>query len=67
VARVARTGKCNDFSTQTAQLTPGATTQYRCLYTTARLTYSVSEVVDPNPRPGVVPTATTTTPTTTAP
>jgi hypothetical protein len=62
------TGKCNDFSTQTAQLTVGAQTQYRCLYTTARLTYSVTEIVDPNPRPTAVPpTTTTTTPTTTTP
>jgi hypothetical protein len=57
------TGKCNDFSTQTAQLTVGADTQYRCLYSTARLTYSVTEVADPAPRPPAVPpTATTTTP-----
>jgi hypothetical protein len=51
------TGKCNDFSTQTAQLTVGADTQYRCLYSTARLTYSVTEIADPNPRPTVVPPA----------
>jgi hypothetical protein len=58
------TGNCNKFSTQTAQLAIGQMTQYRCLYSTARLTYSVTEIVDPNPRPTAVPTPpTTTTPT----
>jgi hypothetical protein len=65
------TGKCNDFSTQTAQTTVGADAQYRCLYSTARLTYSVTEISDANPRATVVPpsatTPTTTTPTKTTP
>jgi hypothetical protein len=55
------TGNCNKFSTQTAQVTIGQTTQYRCLYSTARLTYSVTEIVDPNPRPTAVPTPPTAT------
>jgi hypothetical protein len=54
------TGNCNKFATQTAQVTIGQTTQYRCLYSTARLTYSVTEITDPSPRPTVVPPTTTT-------
>ena len=48
--RASRTRKqCNDTSTQTAQQTLGATTQFRCLYKTARLTYSVTMITNPQP------------------
>jgi hypothetical protein len=40
--------KCNDTSTQTAQLTLNTTTSYRCLYK-ARLTYSATLVTRPVP------------------
>jgi hypothetical protein len=42
-------GKCNDTSTQTAQQTLGNIVQYRCLYRTARLTYSATLVTTPRP------------------
>jgi hypothetical protein len=42
-------GKCNDTSTQTAQQAPGLTVQYRCLYRTARLTYSATLITTPTP------------------
>jgi hypothetical protein len=48
-------GSCNKFSTQTAMATVGQDAQFRCLYSTARLTYTVTEVVDPSPRPTSVP------------
>jgi hypothetical protein len=42
--------KCNDTSTQTAQLKLGLETQYRCLYK-ARLTYSATLITRPVPNP----------------
>ena len=42
--------KCNDTSTQTAQLELKAYAQYRCLYK-ARLTYSATLVTRPQPTP----------------
>ena len=55
-------GDCNKFGVQTAQATIGQDSQYRCLYSTARLTYSVTEVTDPSPRPTSVPPSATTPP-----
>ena len=40
-------GKCEDTSTQTAQLQVNQLAQYFCLYRTARLTYSATLVPDP--------------------
>jgi hypothetical protein len=42
--------KCNDTSTQTAQMTLDTQVQYRCLYK-ARLTYSATLVTRPVPNP----------------
>jgi len=39
-------GKCEDTSTQTAQLRPAQLAQYFCLYRTARLTYSATLIPD---------------------
>jgi hypothetical protein len=41
---------CDDTDRQTAQLTSGALTQYRCLYK-ARLTYSATLITKPRPNP----------------
>lgn len=41
---------CTNTETQTAQTTPGAITRFSCLYRTARLTYSVTLITDPQPR-----------------
>ena len=40
--------RCDDTDRQTAQLTIGALTQYRCLYR-ARLTYTATLITDPKP------------------
>jgi hypothetical protein len=45
-------GKCGDTSGQTAQQTLGASVQYRCLYRTARLTYSATLITTPTPPAG---------------
>ncbi len=42
--------KCNDTSTQTAQMTLDTEVQYRCLYK-ARLTYSATLITRPVPNP----------------
>jgi hypothetical protein len=42
-------GKCNDTQAQTAQQTLGTNIQYRCLYRTARLTYSATLITTPTP------------------
>ena len=42
-----RKGKCNDTATQTAQSKAGSSTQYYCLYRTARLTYSATLISTP--------------------
>jgi hypothetical protein len=50
--RASRKGACNDIATQslqTAQSSIGSLTQYRCLYATARLTYSATIVQNPTP------------------
>ena len=63
---------CNDLKTQTSQMRLGSLTQYRCLYKTARLTYSATLVTspqrqrqttpaeDPEPDPQPTPTPTPT-------
>ena len=43
-------GRCNDTSTQTAQLALKDVAQYRCLYK-ARLTYSATLITRPVPNP----------------
>jgi hypothetical protein len=49
--RASRAGdKCNDTSTQTAQMTLDTQVQYRCLYK-ARLTYSATLITRPVPNP----------------
>ena len=45
-------GRCANTSTQTAQQTLGANVQYRCLYRTARLTYSATLITTPKPPAG---------------
>jgi hypothetical protein len=40
-------GRCEDTSTQTAQLGPTQLAQYFCLYRTARLTYTATLIADP--------------------
>jgi hypothetical protein len=42
-------GRCDNTSTQTAQQALGANVQYRCLYRTARLTYSATLITTPTP------------------
>jgi hypothetical protein len=48
---------CDDTGRQTAQLSLGALTQYRCLYK-ARLTYSATLVTTPKPNATPTPTPT---------
>ena len=65
-------GKCDDNTTQTAQLAINTLSQYFCLYRTARLTYSATLIPHPSTKkttttPTTPTTPTTTTPTTTAP
>jgi len=45
-------GHCDDTSGQTAQQALGASVQYRCLYRTARLTYSATLITTPTPPAG---------------
>jgi hypothetical protein len=40
-------GKCEDTSTQTAQMAADQLAQYFCLYRTARLTYTATMIADP--------------------
>lgn len=50
--RASRADNCRDLLTQTAQLTVDSSTQYKCLYQTARVTYSASLISTPvAPRP----------------
>lgn len=61
-------GKCEDNTTQSAQLTLTNQAQYACLYRTARLAYSATLVTYPSTKKTgttTTPTTTTTTPTTT--
>lgn len=43
-------GKCETTDQQTAQLQPGTLTRFRCLYRTARLTYTATFISEPRPR-----------------
>jgi hypothetical protein len=47
--RASRAANCRDLVTQTAQLSVGAQEQYKCLYQTARLTYTATEISTPVP------------------
>jgi len=59
--RASRAGSCTDLLTQTAQMTVGSATQYKCLYQTARVTYSATLIPTPvAPRPPVEERRTTT-------
>jgi hypothetical protein len=50
--RASRANSCTDLLTQTAQTTLGNATQYKCLYQTARVTYTATLVATPiAPRP----------------
>jgi hypothetical protein len=50
--RASRADSCTDLLTQTAQSTLGNATQYKCLYQTARVTYTATLVATPvAPRP----------------
>ena len=42
--------QCSDTATQTAMQELGASAQFRCLYRTARLTYSVTMITSPKPK-----------------
>jgi hypothetical protein len=46
-----RNGACSDLDTQVAQLKAGGIARYRCLFRTARLTYSATLVTSPTPTP----------------
>lgn len=43
---------CTDTETQTAQMRLGVMTRFRCLYRTARLTYSATLITEPRPARG---------------
>jgi hypothetical protein len=45
--RASRASGCTNFSFQTAQLTIGDATQYKCFYTGTRVQYSVTEITTP--------------------
>jgi hypothetical protein len=45
-------GRCDNTSMQTAQQALGTNVQYRCLYRTARLTYSATLITTPTPPAG---------------
>jgi hypothetical protein len=45
--RASRADSCTDLLTQTAQTTIGNATQYKCLYQTARVTYTATLVATP--------------------
>ncbi len=47
--RASRAASCTDLLTQTAQMTVGNTTQYKCLYQTARVTYTTTLIPTPVP------------------
>jgi hypothetical protein len=52
--RASRDDSCTDLLTQTAQMTLGNATQYKCLYQTARVTYTATLITTPvAPRPPV--------------
>jgi hypothetical protein len=43
-------GKCLDTETQTAVTEPGTEAEFRCLYRTARLTYTATLITEPRPK-----------------
>lgn len=45
--RASRADSCTDLLTQTAQMTLGNATQYKCLYQTARVTYTSTLITTP--------------------
>jgi hypothetical protein len=45
--RASRADDCRNLLTQTAQMTVGSSTQYKCLYQTARVTYSATLIPTP--------------------
>jgi hypothetical protein len=45
--RASRAGDCGNLAIQTAQTTLGNSTQYKCLYQTARVTYSATLITTP--------------------
>ncbi len=45
--RASRASRCTDLLTQTAQMTIGDATQYKCLYQTARVTYTATFITSP--------------------
>lgn len=47
--RASRPGRCGDFLTMTAQLIVGDEAQYKCLYQTARPTFSATMITMPKP------------------
>jgi hypothetical protein len=47
--RASRASSCTDLLTQTAQTAVGNATQYKCLYQTARVTYSATLISTPVP------------------
>ncbi|HEY4278775.1 MAG TPA: hypothetical protein VGM91_11165 [Conexibacter sp.] len=55
--RASRAGGCSDLLTQTAQQVVGNQAQYKCLYQTARLTYTATFI--PTPQPPRAPTTDT--------
>lgn len=47
--RASRATGCSDFTTQTAQMVLGNEAQYKCLYRTARVTYTATLITTPVP------------------
>jgi hypothetical protein len=45
--RASRASECSNLAIQTAQITIGSSTQYKCLYQTARVTYSATLISTP--------------------
>jgi hypothetical protein len=45
--RASRSTGCTNFNFQTAQLSIGATTQYRCFYVGTRVEFTATEVTTP--------------------
>ena len=58
--RASRPGNCGDFLTQTAQLTIGGEAQYKCLYQTARITFTATLISTPKPKKRTTTRRTTT-------
>lgn len=45
--RASRTGRCDDYASQTAQQIVGDEAQYKCLYQTAKVTYTATMISEP--------------------